>query len=891
MIAGGSQYKMNFDFDEEILEKVLNLCRETERSYRSQDSSWQEDEQAIDDLITNLLALQDSYSSPIPESCSDVQTQKCQQADGPSKRPKLAAAHQLGDHIASTSRQNEVGEETTMSLKKFALYAVENAKDENDLMTIEMVFTSHQYLCLALVLSSSASAPTAPDSSLDAKKQLYKDALENKFRTEHISRLLVREVVYKDDSQITKLYAHGLFSSTHQLRKELKIAFEREIERTSHGQEYIQGLVRVYNEEAVSFPTDLGKSKACIISGESGSGKSWFATRCIPGKFPNASVIYYELSDDDMQLQSEWNDFATAGMRQLYKDCIRELRDQGQMRTEVYDAICELSRRNNVYRNDAAVAMMVKCVQKTLRSSPVASSWWRCLHNEATCETLDELIIIFDEVGKIPEFALGLVDEVRHTLINIHNRGLAKNTMLVLVGSGLDGYIADSNPDFPLMTLADRQEYRALQSFGTDPSKSDLVRLCEPILDDRIIRKVKMQDIKRGTYSNVLATNTRMLLRGVIPIMTDEKHMMSVTDLSSRRIELGSTNIVMDYAARIYIRLNGLGRLQKSCEGMIDKLLLKQFLLIQQDEIGSDDWNPASEYIRSCKGLSKSDYIQALRFGIVAADVKKTSPALRYLACDGQTAPLHSQSGVAFEVILQHHLARFSTAIYVLGCIREKSNYLCTRYELVQAWPPASTRGDSALSDERTILDEVDRRYGVRNLQESHDITEIASRIAGYDEFDLVMRQSVSNAQGADVMVLSKRLDGHLFLDLYQAKHHSNTLSGPGSQSFRCAFASLGVSYNKQVTLFDTAPKSGAAGYSYLGTQKLVEELEEKFREKVEIRHRVVVLSNPMKALQQANSWRLFPWEKARKTNVWIWCREMLEPTVSVLSPSQARYD
>jgi hypothetical protein len=57
-------------------------------------------------------------------------------------------------------------------------------------------------------------------------------------------------------------------------------------------------------------------------------------------------------------------------------------------------------------------------------------------------------------------------------------------------------------------------------------------------------------------------------------------------------------------------------------------------------------------------------------------------------------------------------------------------------------------------------MDEVNKRYGFERIQESHDIPEI-------DEFDLVMRQSVSNAQGADVMVLTKRRDLHLFLDLF----------------------------------------------------------------------------------------------------------------------------
>jgi hypothetical protein len=365
--------------------------------------------------------------------------------------------------------------------------------------------------------------------------------------------------------------------------------------------------------------------------------------------------------------------------------------------------------------------------------------------------------------------------------------------------------------------------------------------------------------------------------------MTDKKHMLSVSDKSSRRIDLGSTNIVMDFAARNYIELNGLERLQKKFIGSFEKLLMKQFLLIQQDEIGIRDRNPASKYIRSCKELSKSDYMEALKYGIVTADIKKTSPALRYLACNGQTAPLHSKDGIAFEVILQHHLDRFSNAIYVLGSKGETSNYLCARYNLVQAVPPAATKGDNALSTENLVMEELDKRYGAEN-QESLDSSEIAGRTAGYDEFDLIMRQCINNAQGPDVMVLSKRKDDHLFLDLYQAKHYS-TLPSAYSQQIRSAFASLGVSYDGK-TSFDTEPKIGSAAYTKSGAKKLLTDLEEAFGEKVEIRNRVVVFSSPKGALQ-TDSWQKFPWEIASEKKVWIWSREMLEPTISALSTWQ----
>jgi hypothetical protein len=131
---------------------------------------------------------------------------------------------------------------------------------------------------------------------------------------------------------------------------------------------------------------------------------------------------------------------------------------------------------------------------------------------------------------------------------------------------------------------------------------------------------------------------------------------------------------------------------------------------------------------------------------------------------------------------------------------------------------------------------------------------------------------------------LSKRNGGQLFLDLYQAKHYKK-LPSANSPQIRKAFASLGVSYDQEVGLFETMPTTGTAGYSYLGTMKLVEELEEILGEEVKIRNRVLVFSNPKEKFVNADTWPDFPWDYAKHKNIWIWSREMLEPTISALVP------
>jgi hypothetical protein len=46
----------------------------------------------------------------------------------------------------------------------------------------------------------------------------------------------------------------------------------------------------------------------------------------------------------------------------------------------------------------------------------------------------------------------------------------------------------------------------------------------------------------------------------------------------------------------------------------------------------------------------------------------------------------------------------------------------------------------------------------------------------------------------------------------------------------------------------------------------------------VEIRNSVVVFSSSKDALQ-TDSWPDFSWERESQQNVWIWSREMFEPT------------
>ena len=612
-----------------------------------------------------------------------------------------------------------------------------------------------------------------------------------------------------------------------------------------------------------NFALDLTKSAAVVITGESGSGKSWFVKKWLPSMHPNASFIYHELDDDDAK---GFGDFQPKDERleNAYQNAMEDLGEIDKLDSEVYQAVNELSRQNNFERNESARERVDKILEKAVKNDSTVERWWE---NPEHCR-LEELVIILDDMCKAPNLVRGIVDEVRQISIRICNRKLAKNVMLVIVGSGLDYYLPEN----------DAYSSEKVKFFRTDPMKFNVTILNGPNLEDKdTIGGISTKDIMGGTYSQVLATNTRMLTRGIIPILKSRLNTFDVDNLSSRRVELGSTNVVMDYAARVYVDFNALKKLSPDKR---DSLLLKQFrILVQQYRLkykNTELTNPAFEW--SVPTLSP-DYKAVLRAGLITADVIGTSKALRYLACKGQTAPLNAQDGIAFEVVLQHHLARLCRAEYQ----GQDETYYCDRYALVQPWPPLSTT-KMGLAQKENVEMESESRYDNEKTKNrlKDDAVEIAKLVEGKNEYDLVLRQTISNVQGADVLVLSKRSkDQNANLDLYQAKHY-NKIPSRASKETIGAFASLGICYEPQENVFRTQPQIGSAAYSFMGTNKFAEKLSQKLKITVSVRKRVVVFSKSWKSFLKS-SWKDFDFEAAKNENMWIWPREMVEPTISAL--------
>ena len=86
---------------------------------------------------------------------------------------------------------------------------------------------------------------------------------------------------------------------------------------------------------------------------------------------------------------------------------------------------------------------------------------------------VDKLVVVVDDHDKNPELARGLVSKVRNIYGDI-TRWKARDVLLVLVGSGLDFYIRN--------VIRDEDTRKVVTSYGTDPLKSNIIRLKGPDL-------------------------------------------------------------------------------------------------------------------------------------------------------------------------------------------------------------------------------------------------------------------------------------------------------------------------------------------------------------------------------------------------------------------------
>jgi len=339
----------------------------------------------------------------------------------------------------------------------------------------------------------------------------------------------------------------------------------------------------------------------------------------------------------------------------------------------------------------------------------------------------------------------------------------------------------------------------------------------------------------------------------------------------------------MDYAPRVYISLGGLSNLKYKPD-LFNKMLLTQFrLLLWESQFAIKDSNPAAVKLLDDLKMDGLAFHQALAMGIVTSDIQSTSPALRYLACDGFAAPVYAKNGLEFDILLQHHLVRLCRAQHPSGFEEDETKYWAGHYKLTQTWPPETAKDDVELSDATVTKKEVNDMYKVRlrymdpappNGYDA-DIDNIIKLVKGKQGFDLVLRQQEHDLQGANFMILRKR-EGTYSLDLYYSNHEIK-LPGIQSPEFKQAVELLGVQLDESYTHINLSPDYGSAGYTYHGTTRFAEKLGKRLRAPVEMGHRTMIF---------VKGWDGKPadmefLQKAAEKGLMIWTREMLEPTIS----------
>jgi hypothetical protein len=295
-------------------------------------------------------------------------------------------------------------------------------------------------------------------------------------------------------------------------------------------------------------------------------------------------------------------------------------------------------------------------------------SWW-----EFGMEPLPTLTIVLDEVGRSSDFVAGIVD-IGRTFIGEHliGRKKAERAAIVLVGADLD-------------SLNKGEE--GLRFFGTDPDKSFVFTMETPV-PEKLGEKNLAEAVGKGTYSSIVGTNARMLMRGVVPVMRSSFVMEGYADekLKEQRIAIGCLRPIMDYGVRLYSTLNGLASVNKPFEK--SDLIKAAFWYMWKEGVEearamNSQWQ-LSEFIENL--LSREEWAVSsgsiFTVGLVRRKAKATSPALKFLACGGLSAPVYLSNGISFEDMVVLHLRR----------LFEVAEFEVFDYRLKAAWPEAMTK-------------------------------------------------------------------------------------------------------------------------------------------------------------------------------------------------------
>ena len=246
----------------------------------------------------------------------------------------------------------------------------------------------------------------------------------------------------------------------------------------------------------------------------------------------------------------------------------------------------------------------------------------------------------------------------------------------------------------------------------------------------------------------------------------------------------------------------------------------------------------------------------------LATKTQETSTALKYLACFGLTCQLRPGFGDSFEELTAMHCLRLA----------EIRGYSTKRHCLEFAWPSKYSKKKDIDQEEIENL-----KYELEN-QKALEQEKLV--FPSLEKFCMVFSQGTPTAQGPDVLVLY--IDGNeAFVDFVQCKNHKNS---PGPETVKKWWNSLGIDMNDESGQCLEPSDAGSSLYSYTGMLAFCSMIQGKLEETkknistVSIRQRVLAVS--FRCPTDSSN---FPIPSSELSRVWF--REMMEPTISVLSP------
>ena len=641
---------------------------------------------------------------------------------------------------------------------------------------------------------------------------------------------------------------------------------------TTQGRRYYhEGLVDLSGTEDLSFDGSPDKSRAVVVAGESGSGKTTFGRygvkQLITSELdsPRTGVIYISFppsAGKEMEKIPDNSNDSDLVLRMLFAMCLRNFFDrskQDPVEDAAYRLVSKLATNMSEARNKGARSIYDDAIDgffvRSRKEHVECRAWWGELLPGVE---LDGLVIVLDEVGRSRRLARGLVDVSRDIATEVVVSQRAKKCKIVLCGTGLD----EVDENFQELTdITDPAKAKVVVAKRVNFSSTAFTRVLES-------RKIKEEEILQGTISSALAENTRMLMEAIVPTMECEpltecyQGPFKESLRTEHRIAAGSSGFLMNYASRVFIERNGLKDIGERKK--LEQIFQDAFVFFLREAVKDILQEDADE--KYLVGTARKSLLEELAhkeideqiffFGIANRD-EPTSRAMRFLSCLGSSFAVPDGDGLLFEKAVSLHIARLSTS---LGRKQIGS------YKLQSGVPDGQ------------------RNYKVSKLQEEAKAIRsmFPNSLDGIrDEcpLSLVLTQGLSIAAGPDTMELQLSLNdnGKVIgcLDIYQHKFLKN---GHEFEKLMKAVIPLGRSREDLGFSAKSETEVRKAGKVRKCLDKFVKVLGEEFGITLSIRKRVIVIKASAKDLKNSE-------RTVFQGGVTVWTREFLEPTCSLFSP------